>query len=99
MPQASCCFLLFLYFRKVLKEIFSEWAENPRRLVFTQNEDKDRRRPGGVPWGPQGVPGAGPPLAAPGGPLEAPGTSSHRLFAYKLPLTLKSLGTEIFSTN
>ena len=53
MPRASCYFMLFLYFRKALKELFSEWAENPRRSVFTRNEDWDQRRPRGGPVGTQ----------------------------------------------
>ena len=98
MPQDSFYFMLFLYFRKVLKEIFSKWAENPRRLVLPGTKTKTKGDLEGCPGVPRGVPGMGPPWAMPVGSLEAPGTSSHRLFAYKLPLTLKSSGTEIFST-
>ena len=93
MPQASCCFLLFLYFRKALKEIFSEWAENPGRSVFTRNEDQHRRSALGPPGGAR----HGPTLGRAWGPLVAPDTSSHRLFAYKMPSTLISSGTELFS--
>ena len=94
MPQASCCFLLFLYFRKVIQEIFSERAQNSRRLIFTRNEDEVRRRARGEPWGSQVGARRGPTLGRTWGALVAPGTPSHHLFAYKLPLTLKSSGTE-----
>ena len=48
--------------------------------------------------GARGAPGASPPLAVPGGPLGALAAASHRIFAYKMSLTLKGLGTELFST-
>ena len=46
-PRPVAVISLFFYFRKVLKEIFSEGAENPWRSIFTRNEDRHRRRSGG----------------------------------------------------
>ena len=40
----SGCFLLFLYFGKVLKEIFSEKAKSSRTSIFTRIEDEVRDR-------------------------------------------------------
>ena len=98
MPSANLCFLLLLYIRKVLKEIFSEMAQNSQRSVFTQNEDVARRRVREGPWGPQVGARRGPTLGYAWGSPGAPGTLSHRLFAYKLPFTLKITGTDKFST-
>ena len=76
MPQASCCFLHVFGFRNPLKEIFSEWAENPRRSVFTRNEDRDRRGPGGGPGVTQRGTRRGPTL---GHASWAPGRPGHHL--------------------
>jgi hypothetical protein len=38
------CFLLFLYFRKVAKEIFSELDEKKPKSTFYRNKDEVRRR-------------------------------------------------------
>ena len=43
-PEPVPVFCCFLYFRKVLKEIFSEWAKNLRGIVFHRNEDCVQRR-------------------------------------------------------
>ena len=53
MPSASSCFLLFLHFRKSLKEIFLELDENLRRLFLRQDEYRDRRATWGATQGPQ----------------------------------------------
>ena len=43
MPSASALFLVFLYFRNLLLEIFSELDENLRGLFLRQDEDGVRR--------------------------------------------------------
>ena len=88
-------FYCFLYFRKSLKEIFLEWSEIPQRSVFTRNEDRVRRRPGGGPGRRQRSTRRGPTL---GHTWWALATASRRLFAYKMPLTVKMSGTKLFST-
>ena len=95
-PRPIVVFCMFLVSEFHLREIFSEWAENPRRSVFTWNKDRDRKRPEGGPGVHQRGTRRRLPKAAPGGPLAALATASRHLFAYKLPLTLKSLGTELF---
>ena len=45
-PRVSSCFLLFLYFRKALKKIFTKCPENLRRFIFAQNEGVQRRAGG-----------------------------------------------------
>src|SRR3954465_11847491 len=49
--SASSYFLLFLCFRKVVQEIFSELHGTKRRTIFLRNEAGARR---GVEGGPQG---------------------------------------------
>jgi hypothetical protein len=66
--SASSCFLLFLYFRKVAQEIFSELDETKAKLpIFPdpKTESKVEMEEGqglATPWG-----GAGHPLATPPG--------------------------------
>jgi hypothetical protein len=66
--SASSCFLLFLYFRKVTQEIFSELDETKTKLpIFpdTKTKSKAETEEGqglATPWG-----GAGHPLAVPPG--------------------------------
>ena len=49
--SASSSFLLFLYSRKVILEIFSELDENLRRSLFHQHKHRVQRRDGGEPPG------------------------------------------------
>ena len=51
--QSQFMFSAVLYFRKVLKEIFSEWAENLRGIIFHRKEDCVQRRAQEVAWGHQ----------------------------------------------
>ena len=46
--SASFCFLLFLYFRKAVKEIFSELDENQRRSLFQRHVHGVQRGDGGA---------------------------------------------------
>src|SRR3954449_1313450 len=63
--SASSCFLLFLYFRKVVQEIFSELQGKKTqhlRIPSRSHSQKGSRR--GAKGG-QTTPGTGPPLALP----------------------------------
>jgi hypothetical protein len=65
--SASSCFLLFLYFRKVIQEIFSELDEikaKPPIFPDTKTEFEAEMEEGTEVATPPG--GTGPPLAAPG---------------------------------
>jgi hypothetical protein len=65
--SVSSCFLLFLYFRKVINEIFSELDETKAKSpIFsdTKTGSKAETEEGTKVATPPG--GAGPPLAAPG---------------------------------
>ena len=100
MPEASCCFLHVFGFRNPLKEILSEWAENPRRSVFTRNEDRDRRRPGGGLGGSQRTPRARvsprPRLVGPWAPLPPPPVASSPI---RCPKPKKVRGRSYFPRN
>ena len=95
MPSASSLFLLFLYFRKSLLEIFSELDENLRGIFMRRNTPPCRR----ATWGPlrgQGRPPAVAPLGGAGGTRPCHlGTSSAPSDAYKIPLNLKTSGASI----
>ena len=86
-----CCFC-------ILEKFLKKYSRNGLKIhgdrFLPGTKTKTEGDPEGCPRAPRGMPGAAPTLAAPGGPLAAPGTSSHRLFTYKLPLTLKSSETE-----
>ena len=97
-PRPVVVFCIFLVSEILLRKYSRNGLKIHGDQFLPRTKTKTEVDPEGCPGVPRGVPGASPPLARPGGPLEAPGTSSHRLFAYKLPLTLKSSGTEIFST-
>jgi hypothetical protein len=72
--SARSCFLLFLYFRKVIQEIFSELDETKAKLpIFpdTKTESKAETEEGQGLATPQD--GAGHPLAVPPGGVGLPG--------------------------
>ena len=70
MPSASFLFLLFLYFRKSLLEIFSELDASLRNFFMRNKTPEDQRAAGGATHraqappcrGPQGTREWGPPL-------------------------------------
>src|SRR3954470_10448495 len=79
--SASSCFLLFLYFRKVVQEIFSELnGTNGQYLIIYERKtvlENDRR---GVSQVARPHPGAASPGPAPGSRTLAPPTPPLRLF-------------------
>ena len=88
MPSASSYFLLFLYFRKVVLEIFSELDETKAQgPIFpdTATESKAETEEGTEVATPCG--GAGPPLAARPHGVGPSGSHRHRPFAYIFPPT------------
>ena len=97
MFSVSSCFLLFLRFRKSLKEISLELDHNLRRIFIERDEDGVQRSTQEATQGPGRPPArilVGPrPLAA-CGPWCPP---SRRLFGYKIPLDLKVEGRPLFS--
>ena len=96
--SASSCFLLFLYFRKAVKEIFSQLDENQRRSLFHRHvHGVQRRDGGGAASQPQhGV--AWPHPLAPWGGVGPTGVSSRRPFAYLFLPTRKPIIPEPLST-
>ena len=88
-PRPVVVFCMFLVSEIHLRK-YSRNGQNPRKPIFTRNEDRDRRRPEGGPGSTQRGTRRG---SALGRAWWAPGRSG-RLFAYKLPLTLKSLRSE-----
>ena len=96
--QGKFLFSAFFCFRKIVQEIFSDWADNLRGVFIHRDGDWiQRREPGEVPTykaTPRRGPGPTRASWSPGGP----GSPRHRLFAYKLSLALKTSGEEKFST-
>ena len=93
--SASSFFLLFLYFRKAVKEIFSELDENQRRSLFHRHVHGVQRRDGEAPGGGHTWARRGPTACrAEGwcGPLGWPPTSPFRLF---IPPVWKTLNTRV----
>src|SRR3954468_12526322 len=80
--SASSCFLLFLYFRKVVQEIFSELMGQIASIIKARNEDCARRRPEGGCQVARPHPGAARPWPAPGWRLGPLGRPRLRLFAH-----------------
>src|SRR3954451_3441488 len=72
--SASSCFLLFLYFRKVVQEIFSELHGKIASTFKSHNEDCAGSRPEGGSQVTRQSPGAACPWPAPGCCLGPPGT-------------------------
>ena len=64
---------MFLYFRKVVLEIFSELDPTKTEVtIFPGSIQKSEGESKTGPGGPSLCPGAGPPLAAPGGGEDTP---------------------------
>src|SRR5665811_683656 len=81
--SASSCFLLFLYSRKAIKEIFSELDENQRAPVFHRHDQRVQRGDGDEPRGGHARAQRGPTSGhAEGwrGPLGCPPTPPFRLY-------------------
>jgi hypothetical protein len=88
-------FLLFLCFRKVTQEIFSELNETkPEPPIFSGRETKTE----GEPEGTQGptTPGGALPLATPGGGVGPLAALWHCLSAYLRPSEAKTLNHSAF---
>ena len=83
--SASSCFLLFLYFRKAVKEIFSELNKNQRRSLFHRHVHGVQRRDGEAPGGGHTWARRGPTSCRTegcSGPLGWPPTPPFRLFIH-----------------
>src|SRR3954454_10575704 len=81
--SASSCFLLFLYFRKVVQEIFSELnGTNCMYLIITKGRLRQKMTGGGVSQVARPHPGAASPRPAPGWRVGPPWLPRFRLFAY-----------------
>jgi hypothetical protein len=91
------CFLLFLCFRKVTREIFLELDETkPEPPIFpdARRSPKESQR-GGRDQPHQGV-APPPPLAMPGGGVGSLATLWHRLSAYIQPSEAETLNQSVF---
>ena len=97
MLSVSSCFLLFLHFRKSLKEIFLELNQKLRWFIIQWGGDRVHRetqettqgpgRPPGMAWREDVPPGSLCPMCLPSAPL----------FSYKIPLDLNTEGWPLFS--
>jgi hypothetical protein len=97
--SVSSCFLLFLSFRKVTQEIFSELDETKAEVPIFPIQDGVQSRDGGGPEGGHTPHSAGHPLAASGPGVGLWSTTWHRPSAYIFSSTRKPYGPVNFPEN